>query len=139
MILDDYLVIPKVKFYHQTNFGRGHKHILENKTKIIEILNFKINFFENPTKIVLSIEDININYYLLRPSNTFISVIIHGEYGLNIPFLHNINNNHIIQLMPECFTGGITNQHYHLFTFSGELIYNISNINDYISRTILFL
>jgi hypothetical protein len=66
MLLDDYLIIPKIKFYHQTNFGRGHKHILENKTKVIEILNLKINFFENPTKIDISIEEVNINYYCIE-------------------------------------------------------------------------
>jgi hypothetical protein len=103
-----------------------------------ELKIYIINKAENIIITWGSLYYININYYLLGSSGKFISLITHNNFGNNIPFFY-IDNNIIIQQMPHGFTGGITDQYYNLFTSSGEILYNISNINDYISQTKLFL
>jgi hypothetical protein len=92
-----------------------------NKSKIIRI-NWCSSYF------------ININYYLQNTTNKFISIIFHKNILPEIDRL-SCKNDIISQNMPPHYCGDITEQVYNNYSFKGEIIHNITNIDEYILRT----
>ena len=92
-----------------------------NKAKIIRIY-FSSTYF------------ININYYLQNTTNKFISIIFHSNVMPDINmFIY--KDGIISQNMPPHHCANITNQVYNNYNFKGEIIDNITNIDEYILRT----
>jgi hypothetical protein len=99
----------------------------------------KIYLINKSSNIILSfgsIYYIYINYYLLSTDNKYISIIFHPSImSGHKMFLE--KNNIYYQQMHSDYTGNYNNM-YNLCTFKGEIIYNIDNIDDYISKTKIF-
>jgi hypothetical protein len=92
-----------------------------NKANIIRI------YFSSPYFI-------NINYYLQNTNNKFISIIFHSN-NISDSNLFTQQDDIISQNMPPNYCGNITDQVYNNYKFKGEIIHNITNIDEYISRT----
>jgi hypothetical protein len=145
-----YKSIIKIKTHKNTIFKDGgdqfeetdnFKHFLaQNKIYDMNTINddeeLKIYLINKCDNIIISWAStyyININYYLLNSENKFISVIFHKKFNRN-DFLIETNKAYI-QYMPLHVTGGINDNYYNSFTFKGEVIDNLTNINDFIERT----
>ena len=77
---------------------------------------------------------ININYHLKNTIKKKISVVIHKNIGSTV-MLQPISNNIFKQHMPSCYCANIMDQVYNIYEFEGEVLTNVLDIDDYISRT----
>ena len=144
-----YRSIIKIKTYKNSIFKLGNEFeeteqfkefLMQNKIFDLNIINddeeLKIYLINKCDNIIISWAStyyININYYLINSNNKFISLLFHKNFNKN-DFL--INNNDIYsQYMPLSVTGGINDNYYNSFTFKGEVIDNLININDLILKT----
>jgi hypothetical protein len=92
----------------------------------------------NKAKIIIvdwsSIYFININYYLLDSENKFISVIFHSNAMPDRCMINKIENI-CYQNMPYWACPICSNNVYNIWNFKGEIIDNITDINDFILQT----
>lgn len=77
---------------------------------------------------------INITYYVANHESKFISVIFHKTLDSENGYIHTISPG-FYRLALDGFCGGYQNQLYTKFTFHGELIHGISNIDDALIQT----
>lgn len=103
---------------------------------------YKIFLLNKATNIIISSGStyyININYYLKNTNTKFISVVVNENMRAEANWMFNYDNPTKIvkQRMTNNFCANIMFQVYNLWTFNGEIII-ITNIDDYISKTILF-
>jgi len=77
---------------------------------------------------------ININYYLKNTIKKKISVVIQNNIGSTV-MLQPISNNIFKQHMPGYYCANIMDQVYNTWEFSGEVLNNVIDIDDYILKT----
>jgi hypothetical protein len=99
------------------------KIYLLNKAKIIRI-NWGSAYY------------ININYYLKNTDNKTLSIIFHSNIMSERNFL-NQQNDLFMQNLPLEYCDNILNNYYNDFNFKGEIIDNITDIDNYVLRTII--
>ena len=123
-----------VKTEHLSKFLNNNK--MFDLSDIDDNEELKIYLINKATNIVINWGYyININYYLLDSKEKFISVIFHTNIMAERVMIKNINDKTFKQDMPGEFCANLNDQFYNKFEFVGEVIDNITNIDDFISET----
>lgn len=124
--------------------GHFEQFLIQNKIFDLNTINndeeLKIYLINKCDNIIVtwgSTYCININYYLINSNDKFISVIFHKNVNKNDYITK--NNTYYTQYIPLHVCGGINDNYYNSFTFKGEVVDNLTNINDFIVRTKLIL
>jgi hypothetical protein len=143
-----YKTVIKLKYTNQNNINRiNDSFLLTDQFKdyitdhnICDLNNiddeeYKIYLLNKADIIYVSCSSnyyINICYYIIKYTEKNINVIFHNKNEADVWTFCNIGGK-IVQHMPANFCGNITDQVYNNISFSGNIINNITSVNEIIS------